>query len=87
MYLDLGNYIVNFYIKKNIIQNTLINLRETIIVMEKDIMLRIDFQGLLRHTPTILHLVDISIVNPKGVLEDVMVSIDSWEYPTYFIVI
>ena len=34
-----------------------------------------------------LQLTDRSILDPDGIFEDVMVSIDSWEYPTYFLVL
>lgn len=36
-------------------------------------MHKLDHQGMLRYTPTILHLVDRSIVNLEGVLGDVIV--------------
>lgn len=36
---------------------------------------------------TNLELVDRSTVVPEGIVEDVMVSIDSWEYPTDFLVL
>jgi len=50
-------------------------------------MLKLDLYVLLIHTPIVLQLADKSIINHEGVLEKVRVYIDSWEYPTYFIVI
>lgn len=50
-------------------------------------MLKLNLQGLLRKTTTVLQLADHSTVNPKGIVEDVMVSIDSWEYPIDFLVL
>ncbi|CAF4437656.1 unnamed protein product, partial [Adineta steineri] len=41
----------------------------------------------IRPTPTILELTDRSKVNPEGVVDDVIVSIDSWEYPVDFIIL
>jgi hypothetical protein len=41
----------------------------------------------LRDTPTVLQLADRSIVKPEGMLEDIIISIDSWEYPTDFLVL
>jgi hypothetical protein len=41
-YLDPGSPIVNVHINKNLIQNTLIDLGETINVMTKDTMLRLN---------------------------------------------
>lgn len=35
-------------------------------------------------TPTMLELADRSKIKPDGVLEKMVVSIDSWEYPVYF---
>jgi len=50
-------------------------------------MLKLNLQGSLRKTITVLQLADCSIVIPKGIVEDVMVSIDSWEYPVDFLVL
>lgn len=36
---------------------------------------------------TLLELVDRSVVKPEGNLQDIMVSIDSWEYPVDFLII
>jgi hypothetical protein len=41
----------------------------------------------LRNTPTILQLADRSIIKHEGVLEDIIDSLDSWEYPTNFMVL
>jgi hypothetical protein len=41
----------------------------------------------LRKTTTVLQLADHSTVTPEGIVEDVMVSIDSWEYPADFLVL
>ena len=38
-------------------------------------------------TPTILEMHDISTIKSKGVVEDPVVSVDSWKYPTYFFVL
>lgn len=35
----------------------------------------------------VLQLVNRSTIAPKGIVEDVMVSIDYWECPIYFLVI
>jgi len=85
-YLDLGNPVIYLYINKNLIYNTLIYLGSAIDVMTKYIILGLYRQELLKHAPIILQLEDRSIVNPKGVFENVMVSIYSWDCPIYFIV-
>ena len=41
----------------------------------------------IRPTTTILELADRSKITPKGILEDIIVSLDSWEYPIDFIVL
>jgi len=41
----------------------------------------------IRPTPMVLELADRSKIKPEGVLDDVVVSLDSWEYPTNFIVL
>jgi len=50
-------------------------------------MLKLNLQGSLRKTTTVLQLADRSTVTPEGIVEDVMVSIDSWEYPADFLVL
>jgi len=49
-------------------------------------MLGLNLQAVLRHTTTILQLVDNSTVS-KEVLVDIYVSIDTWEYLAGFIVL
>lgn len=41
----------------------------------------------LRPTQTILQLADRSTVKPEGIIEDLVIALDSWEYPTNFIVL
>jgi hypothetical protein len=55
--------------------------------MTRDTMIRLNLQGFLRNTPTVLQLEDRSTVKPKGMLEDIIISIDSYEYPTDFLVL
>lgn len=38
-------------------------------------------------TTTLLELADRSVVKPEGTLHDVMVSVDSWEYLSNFLII
>lgn len=74
-------------IKNVFAPKTLIDLGETINVMTRDTMFNLDLQNLLRHTTIVLHLADNSTGCPECVLEDVIVCVDSWEYPTEFIVL
>ena len=41
----------------------------------------------LRPTPNVLELVDRSTIKTEGILDDLIISIDSWEYPTNFLVL
>ena len=69
------------------VPHTLIDLGAAINVMTKDTMLKLNLQGSLRKTTTMLQLADRSILTPEGIVEDVMVSIDSWEYVADFLVL
>ena len=41
----------------------------------------------IRPTPIVLELQDRSKIKQEGVLDDVVISLDSWKYPTYFIML
>eukprot|EP00253_Pinus_taeda_P023003 PITA_23003 len=79
--------VVDVNINGTIVPRTLIELGAAINVMTKDTMLKLNLQGSLRKTTIVLQLADCSIVTLEGIVEDVMVSIDSWEYPTDFLVL
>eukprot|EP00253_Pinus_taeda_P015329 PITA_15329 len=86
-FLDPGSPVVDVDINGTIIPHTLIDLGATINVMTRDTMLKLNLQSSLRKTSTILQLADRSTVTPEGIVEDVLVSIDSWEYPADFLVL
>ena len=69
-----------------LVSNVLIDLGVAINVMTKKTM---DQLGLvhIRPTPTVLELANRSKIKPEGMLDDVVVSLDSWEYPADFIVL
>jgi len=69
------------------IPHTLIDLGATINVMRKDTILKLKLQGSLRKTTTVLQLADHSTMTPKGIVEDLMASIDSLEYLADFLVL
>eukprot|EP00253_Pinus_taeda_P029422 PITA_29422 len=85
--LDPESPVVDVHINGTIIPHTLIDLGAAINVMTRDTMLKINLQGSLRKTSTVLQLADCSTMTPEGIMEDVMVSIDSWEYPVDFLVL
>ena len=68
------------------VPSTLINLGATINVMTTETMKYLKLPN-IRPTITGLELADRSKVVPKGILEDIIVSLDSWEYPVYFLIL
>ena len=75
------------HINGTIVPHTLIYLGVAINVMTKDTMLKLNLQSSLRKTTMVLQLENRSTVTPEGIVEDVMVSIDSLEYPVDFLVL
>ena len=71
------NAIVDVHINGTIVPHTLIDFGASINVMTKDTMLKLNLQGSLRKTTKFLQLASHSTVTPKGIVEDVMVFIDS----------
>ena len=83
--MDPGSPVVDVHINGTIIPHTLIDLGAAINVMTSDTMLKLNLQSSLRKTSTILQLAICSTVTPEGIVEDVLVSVDSWEYPADFL--
>ena len=75
-YDDPNSPIVKIHINNIAIANTLIDLGEAINVMTKDAMNKLQLSNPL-NTPTILQLVDRSTIKIEGMLEDIIVSLDS----------
>jgi hypothetical protein len=86
-YGNPGNPVVTITINEVSIGNTLIHLGESINVMTTTTLEQLQLQPLLRPTPTILELADKTRVIPEGILDDIMVTLASWEYLVDFIVI
>ena len=76
-YLDHGSPVVDVHINDTIIPHTLIDLGVTINVMTNNTMLKLNLRGSLRKTTIVIQLSYHSTVIPEGIVEDVMVSIDS----------
>jgi hypothetical protein len=85
-YMDPGSPVVKFNINKTSIAYMLVDLGVTINVMTKKTMEKLQLPG-LQLTPIVLQLADKSTVKPEGMLEDIIVSVELWEYPTDFIVL
>ena len=75
-YTDLGNPVVSVQIGNVLVSNVLIDLGATINVTTKQTMDQI-WLSHLRSTPTVLELADRSKIKPKGVLDDLIISLDS----------
>ena len=54
--------------------------------MTKDTMRKLKIEG-LRATPTVLQLADSSIITPNGMIEDIVVTLDSQEYLADFMIL
>lgn len=74
------------YINGVEIPNTLIYLGIAIKIMSKQTMEQLKIPNLL-YTPTLLQLAGKSVIKLDGVLEDISVSLYSWEYPVDFMIL
>ena len=54
--------------------------------MTKDTMKKLKIEG-LRATPTIIQLANSSIMTPDGMIENIVVTLDSLEYPVDFMIL
>ena len=84
-YIYLGVPLVTININQFSIPNTLIDLGASVNVITMETRHNLSIYN-IRPTPTILELENRSKVKPKGVVDDVIVSIDSWEYLVVFII-
>ena len=85
-YVDSGIPMVTITVNNFSIPKTLIDLGASINVMTLETMEYLHLKN-LRSTTTVLELADRSEISPKGILEDIIVSLDSWEYPVDFMVL
>eukprot|EP00253_Pinus_taeda_P022836 PITA_22836 len=85
-YEDPGNPIVTIQIYGQTLSNALVDLGAEINILTTTTYQKLGIT-FVEPTSTLLELADRSVVRPEGTLHDVMVSIDSWEYPTSFLII
>ena len=85
-YVDPGSPIVKTHSNGVEITNTLIDLGVAINIMSRNTMEQLKIPNLL-FTPTLHQLANRSIIKPDGVLEDISVSLDSWEYAIDFMIL
>eukprot|EP00253_Pinus_taeda_P036486 PITA_36486 len=85
-YEDPGNPIVTVQINGRSFPNALVDLGETINILTIETC-KVPGITALEPTTTLLELADRLVIRPRGTLQDVMVSVDSCEYPTTFFII
>jgi hypothetical protein len=86
-YSNPGNPIVSVTINDVSIGNTLVDLGATINIMTNNTVELLQLDQFLRPTPTVLELADKTTIKPAGVLDDILVTLASWEYPVDFMII
>ena len=85
-HVDPGIPMVTITVNNFSIPKTLIDLGVSINVMTLETMEYLHLKN-IKPTIIVLELDDISKITPEGILEDIIVSLDSWEYPADFIVL
>jgi hypothetical protein len=85
-YNDPGNPVVSIEINGISLPNTLIDLGESINVIPFDTMQKLQINQ-LRPTQIMIELADKSVISPTRSLDDVTVTLASWEYPVDILVI
>ena len=85
-YSDLDKLIITAHIKNIPIESTLIDQGTVVNMMTIVTLDMLQFPN-LRPTHIVFELVDRSKVKLVGILEDVIVSLDSWKIPVDFLVI
>jgi hypothetical protein len=65
----------------------LVDLGAEINIMPIETTQLLQLRTQVQPTPTILELADHSTIIPKGVIDDLVFSVDSWEYPADFVVL
>ena len=85
-YADPSNPIVTICIGQIQISNVLVNLGASINVMTIETLKQLGLANIMP-TPTILEMDNRSTIKLEGVVEEFVVSVDSWDYPTDFVVL
>jgi hypothetical protein len=86
-YGDPGNPTVTVKIGQTSIPHVLVDLGATINIMPIETMQLLQLRTQILPTPTILELVDLSTIIPEGVIDDLVIAVDSWEYPVDFVIL
>eukprot|EP00253_Pinus_taeda_P015881 PITA_15881 len=86
-YGDPGHPTVTVQIGKTMIPRVLVYLGAAINIMTLETSQLLQLNNTIRDTPTILELADRSTIKPEGVVEDLLISVESWKYPADFVVL
>ena len=85
-YEDPRNPIVTMQTSSHSFPNTLVELGVAINILTTETCKKLGITT-LEPTTTLLELVDRYFIIPEGILQDILVFVDSWEYPAGFLVI
>ena len=86
-YGDPGHPTVTVQVGKNFVSKVLVDLGAAINIMTLETTQLLQLKNFIRETPTILELADRSTIKPEGVIEDLIISVESWNYPADFVVL
>jgi hypothetical protein len=86
-YANPENQIVSVTIDNVSIGNTLFDLGETINIITINTVELLQLSQFLFPTPIVLELANRTAIKPTGVLDDILVTLASWEYPVDFMII
>eukprot|EP00253_Pinus_taeda_P017439 PITA_17439 len=86
-YGDPGHPTVIVQVGKTFVSKVLVDLGAAINIMTLETTQLLQLKHLIRETPTILELADRSKIKPEGVIEELVISIESWNYPADFVVL
>jgi hypothetical protein len=85
-YGDPGNPTVTVKIGHTSIPHVLVDLGAEINIMPIETMQFLQLGTQIQPTPTVLELADRSTIRPERVIDDLVISVDSWEYPADFVI-
>lgn len=86
MYDDMGNPVVTIQIQGCTFPNTLVDLGATINILTRETCSILGIPT-LKPTSNLIELYDRSVFRIEGTLKEIIVFVDSWEYPVDVLVI
>jgi len=86
-YGDPSHPTVTVQVGKTLVSKVLVDLGAAINIMTLETTQLLQLKNFIRETPTILELADCSTIKPEGVIEDLIIYVESWNYPADFVVL